>query len=75
MRAFDDFSGLIALRERNVVPYDSVLDNMLLGRDFSAAGAHSDSVARDRSSHRLLWSGQWPPQLHMILAQILRYQN
>ena len=34
-------------------------------------------MARDRSPHRLiiLGSGKLPPQLHMILAQIPRYQN
>ena len=58
--------------ESKVVPYDSHVNSTLLRHVFSAV------VTPARAWHVIevpigltLWSGQLPPQLHVILAQIL----
>ena len=69
---FKDFWRLRALTEPKMVPYGRVVDNTLLRHVFSAV------VIPARAWHVIevpigltLWSGQLPPQLHVILAQIL----
>ena len=71
-----DFARLRALTEPNMVPYGMVVDNTVLRHVFSAV------VIPARAWHLIevpigstLWLGQLPPQLHVILAQILCYQN
>ena len=73
---FNDFSRLRALTEPKIVPYGMVVDNTLLKHVFSAV------VIPARAWHVIivpigltLLSGPLPPQMHVILAQILRYQN
>ena len=74
--SFKDFSRLKALTEPKMVPYGRMVDNTLLRHAFSAL------VTPGRAWHVIeapisltLWSGQLPPQLHVILTQILRCQN
>ena len=73
-RFFEDFSVLTALTEPEVVPYGNVVDNTLLRLVFSAVvfPARAWIVIPIGLA---LWSGQLPPQLQVILAQILHYQN
>ena len=74
--AFRGFSRLRALTEPKVVQYGRVLDNTLFRHVFSAV------VFPARAWHVIvvpigltLWVWQLPTQLHVILAQILRYKN
>ena len=76
MYIVEDFSGVRALTEVKVVPYGRVVDNTLIRHTFRAVGYparvwHGIVVPIDFAS----WSMQLPPQLHVILAQILHYQN
>ena len=73
---FQGFLRLRALTEPKMVRYGRVVDSTLLRHVFSAV------VIPVRVWHVIevpigltLWSGQLPPQLHVILAQILCYQN
>ena len=67
---------LNALIKPKEVPYGRVVDNKLLRHVLSTV------VFPARAWHVIivflgltLWSGQLPPQLHVILAQMLRYQS
>ena len=52
------------------------MDNTLLRQGISAVGAPSEDVARDLSSSRLnIMVKAASAQLHVVLAQILRYLN
>ena len=73
---FEDFPRLRALTEPKLASYDRVLDNTMLRHAFGAV------LLLARAWHGILvpiglalWSGQLPPQLHVILAHIIRYQN
>ena len=49
---FEDFLGLRALTEPNVVPYGRLVDNILLRHVFGAV-LFPESVTRNRGSHTL----------------------
>ena len=73
---FGDDSGLIVLTGAEVVSYGSVVDNTLLMHFF----LHGGLLARSKyvlvvPIGLTLRSRYLPPQMHMILAQNLRYQK
>ena len=73
---FENSSGLRALTEAKLVAYGRAGDNTLLRH------VQSTVVFSERAWNIIvfpirlaLWSEQLRPQLHVILAQVFRYQN